>query len=158
MEGVIKLARQYFYETRQPQRTNFIARQLSFHGNTLSTLSLACHPARRAPYEAVLNHENFHHVSPAYAKRFQKPDETEEQYVERLRQELEDRFIELGPDTVVGCEQLVLNANPHADEATDSSRRRNRCGRNDGCGCCAEGLLQGHEIGVRQIRRSVHPR
>lgn len=67
-------------------------------------LSLADHPVRRAPYEAVLNHENFHHVSPAYAKRFQKPNETEEQYVERLRQELENKFIELGPDTVVGCE------------------------------------------------------
>lgn len=60
-------------------------------------------PARRLPYEAILDHDNYHHVSPAYAKRFQKVDETEEQYVERLRKELEDKFIELGPDTVVGC-------------------------------------------------------
>lgn len=103
MEGVIKLARQYFFETRQPQRKNFIARHLSFHGNTLGTLSLAGHVARRAPYEAILNHESFHHVSPAYAKRFQRPDESEEQYVERLRQELDDKFQELGPDTVIGC-------------------------------------------------------
>lgn len=102
MEAVIKLARQYFVETGQPQRKNFIARHLSFHGNTLGTLSLASHVARRAPYEAILNRENFHHVSPAYAKRFQRPDETEEQYVERLRQELDDKFQELGPDTVVG--------------------------------------------------------
>lgn len=102
MEGAIKLARQYFYETAQPQRTNFIARKLSFHGNTLSTLALAHHPARRAPYAAILDTDHFHHVSPAYAKRFQKPDETEEQYVERLRQELEDKFLELGPDTVIG--------------------------------------------------------
>jgi len=42
-------------------------------------------------------------VSPAYARRFQHPEETEEQYVERLRQELEDKFLELGPDTVIGC-------------------------------------------------------
>ncbi|KAK0202726.1 hypothetical protein DFS33DRAFT_1488831 [Desarmillaria ectypa] len=102
MEAVIKLARQYFYETGQPKRSNFIARQLSYHGNTVATLSLAHHPARRAPYEAILDHGNFHHVSPAYAKRFQLPDETGEQYVERLRKELEDKFIELGPDTVVG--------------------------------------------------------
>ncbi|KAI0782799.1 PLP-dependent transferase [Abortiporus biennis] len=102
MEAVLKLARQYFYETKQLQRTNFIARQLSFHGNTLGTLSLAYHPARRAPYVDLLNSTNFHHVSPAYAKRFQKSDETEEQYVERLRQELEDKFLELGPDTVIG--------------------------------------------------------
>jgi len=42
-------------------------------------------------------------VSPAYAKRFQRPEESEEQYVERLRQELEDTFLALGPDTVMGC-------------------------------------------------------
>uniref|UniRef100_A0A0W0F666 PLP-dependent transferase n=1 Tax=Moniliophthora roreri TaxID=221103 RepID=A0A0W0F666_MONRR len=102
MEGVLKLARQYYEETGQPQRTNYIARQLSFHGNTLSTLSLAYHPGRRGPYEAVLNQQNFHHVSPAYYARFGKPGETEEQYVERLKKELEDKFIELGPDTVIG--------------------------------------------------------
>ncbi|THU92737.1 hypothetical protein K435DRAFT_671560 [Dendrothele bispora CBS 962.96] len=102
MEGVIKLARQYFEETGQPQRKNFIARQLSYHGNTVATLSLAYHPVRRAPYEAILDHEAFHHVSPAFAKRFQRPDESEEQYVARLKKELEDKFIELGPDTVIG--------------------------------------------------------
>lgn len=70
----------------------------------MATLSLAYHPTRREPYESILDHEAFHHVSPAYAKRFQKFEETEEQYVERLRQELEDKFLELGPDTVIGCE------------------------------------------------------
>lgn len=123
MEAVIKLARQvstrnsrlqwmhyqrhifiqYFYETKQPQRTNFIGRQLSFHGNTLGTLALAHHPARRAPYEANLDHGSFHHVSPAFAKRFMQPEENEEGYVERLRKELDDKFQELGPDTVIGC-------------------------------------------------------
>ncbi|KAJ7087698.1 pyridoxal phosphate-dependent transferase [Mycena crocata] len=102
MEGVIKLARQYFHETGQLQRTNFIARQLSFHGNTVATLSLAYHPTRRAPYAAILDDKNFHHVSPAYAKRFQRPDESEAEYVERLRAELEAKFLELGPDTVIG--------------------------------------------------------
>ncbi|KAI0091468.1 hypothetical protein BDY19DRAFT_983799 [Irpex rosettiformis] len=102
MEGVIKLARQYFFETKQPQRVNFIARHLSFHGNTLATLSLASNVGRRVPYEAILNHENFHHVSPAYAGRFKHADESEEQYVERLRKELDDKFQELGPDTVIG--------------------------------------------------------
>ncbi|KAH0582800.1 hypothetical protein H2248_010709 [Termitomyces sp. 'cryptogamus'] len=102
MESVIKLGKQYYAEIGQPQRKNYIARQLSFHGNSLATLSLSYHPIRRAPYIDLLNTERFHHVSPAYAKRFQKPDETEEQYVERLRKELEDKFISLGPDTVIG--------------------------------------------------------
>lgn len=73
-------------------------------------MSLAHHPTRRAPYADILDNENFHHVSPAYAKRFQKPGETEEQYVERLRQELEDKFIELGPETVIGCEFFPSSA------------------------------------------------
>ena len=129
MEGVVKLARQvsicnfgileiecslqYWHEQQQPQRKNFISRHLSYHGNTVTTLSLSGHPARRAPYNEILQHENFHRVSPAYAKRFQHPEETEEQYVERLRQELEDKFLELGPDTIIGCESfsLVLTGN-----------------------------------------------
>ncbi len=62
--------------------------------------------ARRTPYEAILDHDHFHHVSPAYAKRYQRPDETEHDYVARLAQELEDKFQELGPNTVIGCEWL----------------------------------------------------
>ncbi|KAG5647508.1 hypothetical protein DXG03_009445 [Asterophora parasitica] len=102
MESVIKLAIQYYADLGQPKRVNFIGRRLSFHGNSLATLSLSYHPARRALVTEHLDTTHFHHVSPAYAKRFQKPDETEEQYVERLRQELEDKFIALGPDTVIG--------------------------------------------------------
>ncbi|KAG6812731.1 hypothetical protein H0H92_000948 [Tricholoma furcatifolium] len=103
MESVIKLGKQYYLDIGQPQRKNYIARHLSFHGNSIATLSLAYHPARRGPYVDFLNTTQFHHVSPAYAKRFQQPGETEEQYVERLRQELEDKFIALGPETVIGC-------------------------------------------------------
>lgn len=94
---------QYFDEIGEHKRVNYIARKLSFHGNSVTTLSLAYHPTRRATYVGILNTEQFHHVSPAYAARFKNPDETEEQYVERLRQELDNKFRELGPDTVIGC-------------------------------------------------------
>ncbi|KAF8264513.1 PLP-dependent transferase [Lactarius quietus] len=102
MEAAIKLSRQYWYEQNQPQRRHFISRHMSFHGNTVAALSLSGHISGRAPYEEILQHENIHMVSPAFAKRFQRADETEDQYVERLRQELEDKFLELGPDTVIG--------------------------------------------------------
>jgi adenosylmethionine-8-amino-7-oxononanoate aminotransferase len=108
---------QYFWETKQPQRKNFIGRKLSYHGNTLATLSVAYHPGRRAPYAAIMNDTNFHHVSPAYAKRFQHVDETEEQYVQRLKQELEDMFESLGGDTVIACASnraLTLLLTDHA--------------------------------------------
>ncbi|KAI9449971.1 PLP-dependent transferase [Lactarius psammicola] len=102
MESAMKLARQYWYEQNQPQRRHFISRHMSYHGNTVTALSLSGHSSWRAPYEEILQHENIHKVSPAYAKRFQRAGETEGQYVERLRQELEDKFLELGPDTVIG--------------------------------------------------------
>lgn len=53
-------------------------------------------------------------MSPAYAKRFMKEGESEEEYVERLRKELEDKFEELGPDTVIGCEYLSSYLPPHS--------------------------------------------
>ena len=102
MEAAIKLALQYWFEKKQPQRKKFIARHLSFHGSTIATLSLASHPARRAPYEAALDHDNFFHVSPAYYKRFGKEGESEEEYVQRLAKELEDKILELGPENVAG--------------------------------------------------------
>ena len=108
MEGVIKTARQYYYEIGQLQRTKFIARQLSFHGNTVATLGLAYHPIRRAPYAPLLDSDTFHHVSPAYAARFKGAEESEEEYTARLAKELDDKFQELGPDTVIGCEYARL--------------------------------------------------
>ena len=99
----------YWYEQNQPQRKNFISRELSYHGNTVTALSLSGHASRRAPYNDILQQEIYHKVSPAYAKRFQKADETSEQYVERLRQELEDKIVELGPETVIGCKRHLAS-------------------------------------------------
>ena len=39
MEAAMKMARQYFVETGQPQRTQFIARRQSYHGTTLGALA-----------------------------------------------------------------------------------------------------------------------
>lgn len=95
----LKLARQYHIERGQPQRVNYIGRLRSYHGNSLSSLALGHHPTRRAPYEDILP-KNFHHVSPAYAYRYQREDESTEDYVTRLADELESRILDLGPDTV----------------------------------------------------------
>lgn len=102
MEAVLKLALQYWFEKKQPQRKNFIARYLSYHGTTVATLGLAFNAPRRAPYETILDHDNFFHVSPAYYKRFGKQGESEEEYIQRLAKELEDKILELGPETVAG--------------------------------------------------------
>ncbi|MFC7473461.1 aspartate aminotransferase family protein [Dankookia sp. GCM10030260] len=100
-EAAIKLARQYFLEVGQPQRTRFIARRQSYHGNTLGALSASGNAMRRAPYAPLLS-PAFSHVSPCYAYRDRGDDETDAQYVARLVAELEAEFQRLGPDTVIG--------------------------------------------------------
>jgi adenosylmethionine-8-amino-7-oxononanoate aminotransferase len=100
-EAAIKMARQYFLEVGQPQRTRFIARRQSYHGNTLGALSASGNAMRRAPYAPLLS-PAFSHVSPCYAYRDRGNDETDAQYVARLVAELEAEFQRLGPDTVIG--------------------------------------------------------
>lgn len=100
-EAAIKLARQYFLEIGQPQRSRFIARRQSYHGNTLGALSAGGNAMRRAPYQPLLS-PAFSHVSPCYAYRDRADAEDDAQYVARLAAELEAEFQRLGPDTVIG--------------------------------------------------------
>ncbi len=99
VEASLKLARQYFIETGQPQRRHVIARQQSYHGNTLGALATGGNRWRRAPFAPLLMET--HHVSPCYAYRGQQPGESAEAYGQRLAQEFEAKLEELGPDTVM---------------------------------------------------------
>ncbi|KAI5476803.1 aminotransferase [Pseudohyphozyma bogoriensis] len=99
-ESAIKLARQYHIERGHPERTNFISRYQSYHGNTLGALSLCRHKKRREPYLPLFSPTAFHAVSPCYAYRGKKEGESDVQYGERLANELEDKIVELGPETV----------------------------------------------------------
>lgn len=98
-DAALKLATQYFYEIGQRQRVNFIARKQSYHGNTLGALSISGHESRREYYRPWISN-NVTFVDPCYAYRAQNPGETEAQYVLRLKNQLEDTFQALGPDTV----------------------------------------------------------
>ncbi len=99
-EAAIKMARQYFLEIGQPERTKFIARRQSYHGNTLGALAAGGNAMRRAPYQPLLS-DAFSHVSPCYAYRDRRDDESDEQYVARLAAELEAEFQRLGPHRVI---------------------------------------------------------
>ncbi|CAG8204282.1 unnamed protein product [Penicillium olsonii] len=101
IEASMKMALQFFREKPTPeiQRTRFISRKSSYHGNTLGALALGHHAARRAPYERILA-PNVYFVSQCYPYRDMKLGESIESYVDRLAQELEQKFQELGPDTV----------------------------------------------------------
>lgn len=101
MEAALKLARQYFLEIGEPGRRHFIARRQSYHGNTLGALAAGGNMARRAAYAPLLA-PSFHHVSPCFAYRFRQPQESEQDYLDRLVAELEEAFARLGPETVAG--------------------------------------------------------
>lgn len=98
IEAALKLARQYFVEKGEPQRRHFIARRQSYHGNTLGALAIGGNAWRREPFLPLLIEA--HHVSPCYAYREQRADETEEAFAQRLADELEGRIVELGAENV----------------------------------------------------------
>lgn len=99
MEAAMKLARQYYVEIGEPKRTRFIARKESYHGTTLGALAMSGHVGRRALYEPMLL-ENVSRVSACNAYRGMLEGETNEQYVERLKVELDEEFQRLGSETV----------------------------------------------------------
>ena len=99
VEAALKLARQYFVEIGQPNRSKFIARRQSYHGNTLGALAAGGNMMRRALYQPILS-DAFRHVSPCYAYRERREDETDADYVARLAAELEAEFQALGPQNV----------------------------------------------------------
>ena len=99
-ETALKLARQFFYEKGETQRRHFIARHQSYHGNTLGALSVGGNPGRRQVFEPILL--DTHHISPCFAYRGKRPEESEEAYGLRVADELEAKIQELGPETVIG--------------------------------------------------------
>ncbi|QVN22113.1 aspartate aminotransferase family protein [Burkholderia pyrrocinia] len=98
IEAALKLARQYFVEKGEPQRRHFIARRQSYHGNTLGALAIGGNAWRREPFLPLLIEA--HHVSPCYAYRDQQGGETDEAYAQRLADELEQKIVELGAESV----------------------------------------------------------
>ncbi|KAL4930988.1 pyridoxal phosphate-dependent transferase [Aspergillus undulatus] len=101
IEAALKMARQYFTELPKPQlqRTKFIARRQSYHGNTLGSLAVGGHKARRAVYEPILA-ASTSHVSPCYPYRDKREGESDAEYVARLAEELENEFQRVGADRV----------------------------------------------------------
>ena len=99
VESALKMARQYFVEIGQPQRTRFIARRQSYHGNTLGALAVGGNAWRREPFAPILVPAT--HVSPCYPYREQRADESAEQYGLRLAAELEAAILAQGADRVI---------------------------------------------------------
>ncbi|MBE0622302.1 MAG: aspartate aminotransferase family protein [Burkholderiales bacterium] len=99
VEAALKLARQYFVEIGQPQRSHVIARRQSYHGNTLGALAAGGNLWRRKQFEPLLFEVS--HVSPCYTYRGKHANETDAAYGQRLVRELEEEVQRLGEDRVI---------------------------------------------------------
>ena len=99
IEAALKMARQYFVETGQPQRRHFIARRQSYHGNTLGALAVGGNEWRRRQFAPLLIPVT--HVSPCYEYRDREHNETLEAYGARLVNELAAAIDKIGGDQVI---------------------------------------------------------
>ena len=99
VEAALKMARQYFVETGEPQRAKFIARRQSYHGNTLGALAVGGNEWRRRQFEPLLI--DVGRVSACYEYRDRRDGESPERYSERLARELEAKIDEIGGRNVI---------------------------------------------------------
>ncbi len=109
METAMKLARQYWIEAGQPQRTQFIARRQSYHGNTLGALAVSGNEWRRKPFAPLLI--DVARVAPCYEYRDRAPGQSVEDYTAGLLRELDAAIQACGPERVIGfCAEPVVGA------------------------------------------------
>ncbi|MGE5617097.1 MAG: aspartate aminotransferase family protein, partial [Bacillota bacterium] len=125
MEAALKMARQYFVEIGESQRTRFIARRQSYHGNTLGALAVGGNEWRRRQFAPLLI--DVGRVSPCYEYRGRRDAETPEQYSERLARELEAEIEKIGPRNVIAfVAETVVGATMGAVPATPGYFKRVR--------------------------------
>jgi adenosylmethionine-8-amino-7-oxononanoate aminotransferase len=98
-EASMKLARQYFLEKGEPNRRHVIARWQSYHGNTLGALAAGGNRWRRKQFEPFLT-AAMHHIDACYFWRWAQAGETPEAYGLRMANQLEEKILELGEDSV----------------------------------------------------------
>ena len=99
VEAALKMARQYALEIGQPERSHFIARRQSYHGNTLGALAVGGNAWRRQQFAPLLI--DVTHVAPCYPYRDRHDGETPEQYGQRLARELDETIQRIGPGKVL---------------------------------------------------------
>ncbi len=117
VEASLKLARQYFVEIGQPERTQFVARNQSYHGNTLGALAVGGNAWRRKQFAPLLI--DVGRVSACYEYRDRADGQSQAQYTQQLLDELDAKFQEIGPHRVIAfVAETVVGATLGAVPAT----------------------------------------
>ncbi len=98
VEAALKMAVQYHAECGQPERTKIIARWQSYHGNTLGALSAGGNRWRRAQFASLL--VEMSHIDECHAYRGRRAEENDEQYGQRMADQLQAEIQRLGASNV----------------------------------------------------------
>ena len=97
-ESAVKFVRQYWLERGEPERWRVIGRWPSFHGNTLATLSIGWHAARRKRHAPLLL--PMPHIEAPNCYRGCSHCRPGGNCTLACGRELERRILEVGPETV----------------------------------------------------------
>ncbi|GAV53499.1 hypothetical protein ZYGR_0AI07830 [Zygosaccharomyces rouxii] len=100
-ENALRIIRQYYLERGLPNKVKLISRESSYHGFTLGAQGISSNP-KTVPYQPYLmDQKNIALKMPAaYAYRWKKDSETEEQYGKRLVDILEKMILDNDPETI----------------------------------------------------------
>jgi hypothetical protein len=99
IETALKLARQYWVEMGEPQRTRFLARRQSYHGNTLGALGVGGNEWRRRAFAPLL--QDALRVSACYEYRGRADGVSVDDYTAGLLDELETTILRAGPENII---------------------------------------------------------
>lgn len=82
----------------KPEKKKFISRRNAYHGITVASASLTGLPPNQRGFDVPL--PGFYHVSCPHHYRYAQDGETEEQFADRLADELESLILREGPETI----------------------------------------------------------
>jgi 4-aminobutyrate--pyruvate transaminase len=97
-DAAIKLVWYYNTILGRPEKRKIIGRVRGYHGNTVASVSLSGQPHMHAGFGLPL--PGFIHTDNPNYYRFQQDGETEEQFSQRMADNLEQLILAEGPDTV----------------------------------------------------------
>ena len=125
VEAALKLARQYFVEIGQPERTKIIARRQSYHGNTLGALATGGNEWRRRQFSPIMVDTT--HIAPCFEYRWKEEGEASVEYGLKVANELDTEIQRLGPENVMAfVAEPVVGATLGAVPAVEGYYKRIR--------------------------------
>jgi len=95
-----KMLRYYFTAIGKPEKRKIITRERGYHGVTVAAGSLTSLPANLAHFDAPLEALSILRTASPHYYTGRRGNETEEQFVDRILEELETQIQQEGPETI----------------------------------------------------------